>query len=176
MVTVQKVPDGGTTTAKHKIPDTDHWLTRNEAADLLMVSSQTLANYERKGILHPQYAYRRDACGIDRRVVLYDPQELTKCPRYNRTSLSPRSKEPGEIAARAFELFREGRTSEDVVVELRVQPDVARDLRDKWLDMGGADLVISPGAKEALEKIVGSFKSVADLVECVQKLGLTPAS
>lgn len=152
-----------------KLPDTSHWLTRNEASDMLTVSQQTLANYERRGDLHPRQAYRRDGRGVEHLVIVYDPRELTKlASKLRRHLVLPR--DPGEMAARAFELFREGRSMEEVVVELRLQPDQVRELNDKWLDMGGAHLVITPLAKEALEKIVGPFSSVTELVERVEKL------
>ena len=84
---------------------------------MLSISPQTLANYERRGLLHPQHAYRPDLRGVEHRVVVYDPNELKKVPRYNSGRISPR--EPGEVAARAFELFREGKTVEVAVIELR---------------------------------------------------------
>jgi hypothetical protein len=171
-----RLVDSEADTSTPKVPDTSRWLTRNEAADLLMISTQTLANYERKGFLHPQHGYRTDACGADRRVVLYDPQELTKCPRYNRTLLSPRERAPGEITARACLLFREGKTDEEVVIELHETFERIAELREKWLDGGGAALVMSPGAKQDFEKVVGPFGSIAELFErVVAKLKTTTA-
>jgi hypothetical protein len=144
-------------------------MTRNEASDMLSCSQQTLANYERRGDLHPQAAYRPDGRGVEHRVIVYNPHELKKLAiKLRRHVLQPR--DPGEMAARAFELFREGKSMEDVVVELRMQPDQVEALYAKRLDMGGANLVISPTAKEALEKVIGSFESVAELVERVTKL------
>lgn len=163
------MPDPKPPTGAHKIPETRDWLTRNEASDLLSCSLQTLANYERKGILHPQRAYRPDGRGAEHQVLVYDPRELSKlASRLNRQIASPR--DPGEMAARAFELFREGKTMEEVVVELRLLPDQVRELHDKRLDMGGAQLVISATAKEALEQVVGPFASVTELVEKVTLL------
>ena len=74
------------------------------------------------------------------------------------------------MAARAFELFREGKSMEDVVVELRMLPDQVRELHDKRLELGGGDLVIFPVAKEALERALGPFKDVTELVERVTRL------
>jgi hypothetical protein len=164
MVTTQKAFGSSPTGSP---PSTSTWLTRNEASDMLMISTQTLANYERRGLLHPQHAYRPDHRGVEHRVVVYDPNELKKVPRYNRGGISPR--EPGEVAARAFELFREGKTVEVAVIELRETPDKIHELRDKWLDAGGADFVITPEAKAAFEKIVGPFTSVVELLEIVSK-------
>jgi hypothetical protein len=144
-------------------------MTRNEASDMLTCSHQTLSNYERRGDLHPAFAYRKDGRGVEHRVIVYDPHELKRLAlKLRRHVLQPR--DPGEMAARAFELFREGKSMEDVVVELRMQPDQVEVLYTKRLDMGGADLVISPTAKEALEKAVGTFESIAELVERVMKL------
>lgn len=150
--------------SSRKPPDTSAWLTRLESSDLLTVSTQTLANYERRGLLHPQYAIRPDAHGQRHRVTVYDPKELAKLPRFGRVT-----REAGEVSARACELFREGKTNQEVVVELRETFDRIQELREKWLDAGGVDLVISPSAKELFEKIVGPFKSVTDLLEIVTK-------
>jgi hypothetical protein len=144
-------------------------MTRNEASDMLSCSQQTLANYERRGDLHPQSAYRSDGRGVEHRVIVYNPHELKKLAiKLRRHVLQPR--DPGEMAARAFELFREGKTLEEAVVSLRMQPDEVTVLHEKWMDMGGANLVISPTAKETLEKAIGPFESVTELVERVAKL------
>ena len=102
---------------EHEAKDTSAWLTRHEASAMLSVSEQTLANYERSGKLHPQYTYRPDRHTIERRVVVYDAGELTTlraCRPHNHNAVAPR--DPGEVGARAFELFREGRAREAVVV------------------------------------------------------------
>lgn len=136
---------------------------------MLTVSHQTLANYERRGDLHPNFAYRPDGRGAEHRVIVYDPHELKKLAgKLRRHVVLPH--DPGEMAARAFELFREGKSMEDVVIELRMQPDQVEQLHAKRMDMGGAELVISPTAKEALEKMVGAFGSVTELVERIERL------
>lgn len=144
-------------------------MTRNDASDMLSCSHQTLANYERRGDLHPEFAYRPDGRGTEHRVIVYDPQELKKLAvKLRRHVTQPH--DPGEMAARAFELFREGKTMEEVVIELRMQPDEVRVLYDKRLDMGGADLVIFPTAKETLEKALGPFGTVTEMVERIVQL------
>jgi hypothetical protein len=156
-------------TKKSQTVDTNKWLSRNEASDLLGVSTVTLLNYERKGILHPQQARRPDRRGIEHSLIVYDPQELAKVPRSGRVNyITPR--DPGEIAARCFELFDRGSTLREAVIDQREHPDKIRDLHDKWLDMGGANFVISPGAKEELEKCLGPFGNVAELIELVREL------
>ena len=68
MVTAEKAVDGSRSTGAPKIPDTRDWLTRNEATDMLSCALQTLVNYERKGFLTPQHAYRPDARGVEHGV------------------------------------------------------------------------------------------------------------
>ena len=83
-------------------------------------------------------------------------------------------REPKELSARAFDLFREGLKLEAIVSELRTTPEEVERLHEKWLDLGGARLVIAGPAKEALAKIVGPFDSVTELVELVTKLKSLP--
>jgi hypothetical protein len=156
------------TTPDPKVPETRDWLTRNEASDMLSCSSQTLANYERKGLLHPQHAYRPDGRGAEHRVIVYNPHELTKLAgKLHRHILA---RDPGELAGRAYEMYDEGRSEREIVRELRLTPDAVQVLHDKWLDGGGADRVVTPSAWEALEGTIGLFKSVTELVECVTQL------
>ena len=169
VVTSKKAPIEDADAADYKIPEVRDWLTRNEASDMLSCSTQTLVNYERKGALHPQHAYRPDGRGVEHRVIVYDPKELAKlATRMNRHNLLPR--DPGELAGRAFDLFDENKLDKDVVKELRLTPDAVQVLREKWENMGGSKLVISPVAKEALERMVGPFETVTDLVELVTQL------
>lgn len=81
-----------------------------------------------------------------------------------------RSRDPGETAARAFELFGRGKSDAQVVIALREAPENIATLREKWLDMGSGELVITPAAHQALEHLLGPFSSVADLVEMVSTL------
>lgn len=149
--------------------DTSSWLTRNEASDLLGCSVQTLLKKERADKLHPVKALRVIR-GREQSLYVYDPKELAKLPRRNDSIDNP-----GERAARAYEKFDEGLTDREVVTELRETPDWVHDMRSKWMDGGGADLVITPDAKLELERVIGSFAGVADLVAAVQKLGAARA-
>lgn len=147
--------------------DTSRWLTRNEASSFLSCSLNTLSNYERRDMLHGQYVKRVNSRGTEQTVVVYSPEELTQlAKRMKRTVV----REPGEVAARAFELFEEELSLKKIVVTLRTTPDTIEQLYEKWLDMGGSRIVISDIAKEALEALVGPFESIADLVECITKL------
>lgn len=151
--------------ADEKIRD---WVTRNEATDMLWCSAQTLVNYERKGALHPQHDYRRDERGAQHRVVVYSPHELSKLAHKLHRPVFPR--DPGEIAGRSYEMLDEGRSEREIVRELRLTPDAVRVLHDKWLDGGGADRVLTTSAWETLERIIGPFKSVTELVEGITQL------
>lgn len=170
MLTYQQKVDTNPPTALRGEPDTSTWLSRNEGSDLLGCSASTLLNYERRGVLHPQVALRPDPQGILRRTTVYHPDELTKI----RARLKRPVREPNEFSARAFDLFRAGHKLEEIVSELRTTPEEVERLHEKWLDLGGARLVIAGPAKEALAKIVGPFDSVTDLVELVAKLKPRP--
>jgi DNA-binding transcriptional MerR regulator len=149
--------------------DTSTWLTRNESTDMLSISTQTLKNYEQRGMLHPLRVPRRDARGHEQHVVVYDPKELLKLPRgIGRPFISPR--EPGEIDARCYEMFDQGKTFREIVIALRQTSDNVRMLHERWLDDRGADMVITAEAKEALEAVVGPFTDVTELVMLVAKL------
>lgn len=153
-------------------PDTRGWYTRFECAQFLGVSITTIANYERSGRLHARHEYRKDNRGFEQRVSVYNPEEL-KALRKGAPiqALKPEKiTDPGELAASCFELFDQGKTFKEVVIVTRNTLDQVRDLYESWLDAGGADLTITPTAKEALQKIVGEFSSVADLLSLVEEL------
>jgi hypothetical protein len=154
-----------------KLPKTDGWLTRNEASDVLRCSPQTLKNYEDRKFLHPQQAVRRDRSGIERMMLVYNPKELAELPSRNPGG-QPRIavREPGEQAARAFEMFKLGRELDEIVIELRETPDRIDQLYERWLDHTRARFVITPEAKEAFEQIVGNFNDVPTLIDLVRKL------
>ncbi len=144
--------------------DYSSWLSRDEATDLLGVSKNTLLNWETRDLLHPARVQRTDNRGFLRSMYVYDPRELAKLP--TRRQLAART--PGEAAGRAFRMFAEGTPLADIVIELHETPTHIEALHEQWLNMGGADLVISPGAREALERVLGApFKGVAELVELV---------
>ena len=157
-----------------KSPDTSTWLTRLEVVQVTGIGLTTIPALERRGQLRPHRVYRPDSRGAERSTVVYDPDEVAKLPRKGRGSID---RSQGEITARAFELFREGRTNEEVVIELRETVERVQELREKWLDAGGASWVISPVAREALAKLVGPFSGVTELVDRLQlKLKPQPAS
>lgn len=148
-------------------PDTSAWLTRNEVAQFAGIGVSTVIAYEKRGLLRPRRDYRRDTRGAERHTVLYNPDEVMKLPRRERVT---GGRSAGETTARACELFREGRTDEEVVVELRETFERVLELREKWSDAGGANRVIVPAAWEALERVVGPFKDVPELIDKVARL------
>lgn len=154
-------------------PDTSDWMTRYELVQATGIGLSTIPSLERRGHLHPHRAYRRDTRGAERSTMVYSPEEVAKLPRRGRTS-SDRS--PGETNARAFELFREGKTDEEIVIELRETLELVEVFREKWSNAGGSHWVIAPAAWEALEELVGPFNDVTELVEKLQqKLKPEPA-
>jgi len=99
-------------------------------------------------------------------MYVYDPKELAAIPRLGRDQ----ARAPGAVAARCFELLREGTPLDEIVIDLRETPEKVTELREQWLDMGGAAFVVSPTARAVLEKIVGPFANIAELIERVTVL------
>lgn len=156
--TPPKKPDGAS--------DSDGWLDRNQASDLLGCSIQTLANYQRRGRLKARRALRPDAQGIERQVYVYDPRELAKLHKHVR----PVVMSPGEIAARTFELLDQGKSIREIVIEIREMPDTIVALKEQWSDLGGADRVLTPLAWDKLAALVGPFDNVGDLITRIETL------
>jgi hypothetical protein len=146
--------------------DTTGWITRNAAADLMRVSVTTIANYERRGKLHPQMAWRADARGIQHHVAVYSTDELFK--ELPRGADRPVQQDPGELAARAFEHFDNGLSMREVVIKLRATPGAVQELRESWLETGGHTLTITPEAQKKFAALVGEFSGVTELLEKVE--------
>lgn len=148
------------------VPDTSTWLTRAEAADVLGVAENTIARWAQQGLLHPLVAPRKTSAGQTMQVNVYNPRELAACP-VKRTV----GRLPGDIAARAFEMFGAGESRREVVISTREEPDKIEDLYQRWLDMGGSDVVITPEARDSLSELLGTrISSVAELVVAVKKI------
>jgi hypothetical protein len=147
----------------------EKWLTRIQVMDTLGISHDTLKRWEHKGRLTPHHTMRMDRADRYFKTLVYDPQEVAALPRRHRSIDSGLT--PGEAAARAYELFDQSKTIREVVMEIREPSERVRELRDQWLDDGGADLVISPDAKQALEAALGGrIDTAADLVKLVEGL------
>jgi hypothetical protein len=144
---------------------TKGWITRNQAADLLGVSSQILLMWERKGRIHAKMAYRFTTAGRYIEQVVYDPNEIIQLPR---RSLRPIAKDPDELAARATELFESGMNDREIVLELRVDYAKVARLRDAWMDAGGATRVLTRDQALAFAELLGPFETLAELLERVR--------
>lgn len=152
--------------------DTSTWLTCAQVSDLLGCSENTVRNWIRNNKLHPKKVTRAHGNGV-REVDAVDPQEVVAAAAGRRRVASIPGDE-GEIAARAFELFDAARPLREIVVALRVSPEKISELHDQWIDLGGGDLVIGRAARAELERFVGEFSDVADLVSRIaERVGKT---
>src|SRR5262245_33650081 len=130
--------------------NTDSWLTANQVSDMRNISLQTVANYKRadhpqdprRKRLNPRRAMRRLRNGSMKQVEVFDPQEVASLPIHRGAPL-----DPGELAARAFELFDAGVALKDVVVELRADPGQVNLLFMQWSELGGSEFVIGTAAR-----------------------------
>ena len=152
--------------SSQKQVDTSTWLTANQVVDMLGVAHDTVKAWERKGVLHPQMARRTLSNGASREIRVYDPHEVAAMPRRHGVRVP---NDPGEIAARAFELMETGKSIREIVVALREAPDKVADLHEQWMLLGGGDVVIGAAATEELVRLVGPFDGVAGLVERIKE-------
>jgi len=106
-------------------------------------------------------------------MLVYNPKELAALPiRNGGGQPGIQVREPGEQAARAFELLRQGMPLDEIVIELRETPDRINYLNERWLELTHARHVISSETKTAFEQLVGPFNDVTELLERVRsKLG-----
>lgn len=145
---------------------TESWYVREDVIDLLGISENTLMNWMRKGMVKPIRELRVCKDGREREVWIYDPKELTKLPMRHRNAREVPT--AGEVAAKAFELFTDGAKQRDAVIATRAEPERIRELYETWLEMGGADFVITPAARVDLEQLLGPITDVAELVQKVR--------
>lgn len=131
---------------------------------MLNVTGRTLERHADNGLLHPVIARAQHT---NRPALYYDPQELKHVPKRGLSN----DKLPGEIAARAFEMFEDGTLIRDVVIAQRLDPRDAEDLYQQWLELGGSTLAISVDGCARLSKILGADITSEDrLIECVRDL------
>ncbi len=128
------------------------------------VSFNTINNWVRQERLHPKKEMRTLANGVPREVKVFDLNELMKIVRRRDPN------EIGEVTARAFELFEQGQSLRHIVITLRQSVDKIEELHDRWLSCGGSEFVITPVAYRELERLLGPFDGVADLVQRVVDL------
>lgn len=123
------------------------WLTRTEVKARLKVSYSRLRVYEGYGWLKPQRAaavgYRQPATHRGRPPsVVYDQREVDEIAR--RRTLMRRA----SSAQRAFAAFQRGAGVVDVVVELGVEPSLARELYSDYAEAAG--YLLLPGEVAAV--------------------------
>jgi hypothetical protein len=140
------------------------WISRAQAIDMLDCSMMTLLRLERQGLLRP---VRGKGENGGQNKIFYDVDELTSISRRRRKQ---NAYAPGECQARAFEMFSEGKTNNEVVLETRELAHTIKAWREDWLDGGAADIVIGPRARAELVAAVGEWQSIAELIARVKKL------
>jgi hypothetical protein len=150
--------------------DKPRWLTHTEAADLVGVSYNTVAHWARRGLLQPQKERRTLTNGTVREVTVFDINTVLKVARRRNPNDANDANAIGETAALAFEMFEEGAPVRKVVIKLRQSPERVEALHDQWVNGGGSELVLNPVAQRELERLVGPFDGVADLVQRVAEL------
>ncbi len=158
--------------------DRSSWLTVRQIADSLGVSEGTVRSWQSRGVLkNVGKAQRRGRNGSLFLCDVFEPGEVAALDAKRRKGAVGPPSDPGEIAAQAFELFDRGDELRKVVVKLRQRPEVVSELHDQWLDLGGAQVVLTKEARDALEQVIGPFEGIADLVRLVQaKIATASAS
>ena len=151
--------------------NTARWFTRNQVSDLLGVAVVTVIDWERKGMLHPKKEQRFDG-RIWRQTIVIDPAEVMKLPRRKSFAI-PDS--PDELCSRAFEMFDQGRSVREIVIELRAHKEKIDALKQEWLDAGGCDLVLGSEHVAQLVRHVGQFSTVTELCDRVATLATREA-
>jgi hypothetical protein len=134
------------------------------------VSYNTVAYWARRGLLQPQKERRTLTNGTVREVAVFDVNAVLKLARRRNPNDANDANAIGETAALAFEMFEEGAPIRKVVIKLRQSPERIEALHDQWVNGGGSELVLNPVAQRELERLVGSFDGVADLVHRVAEM------
>ena len=164
MVTAQKMPTAPSV-------DIGACLTRRQVADLLSVNIATVHDWEKAGLITAYLRPAPEGQTGPSMVTVYDPNQIVAMPARRRKRLID---DPGELHARAFELFDRGRSLRQVVIELRRKADEIEALYEQWLDFGGAVYVLNEAARDELARFVGPFETVDQLLVAVrEKLGCT---
>jgi hypothetical protein len=81
----------------------------------------------------------------------------------------------GEIASRVFSLLEKGKTLPQIVITLRLEPEVVKALYDKWIEMKGNDVNVPNVAKldEKLESHLSNHDKLDYLLEKARNEGLS---
>lgn len=136
------------------------FLTRGEVATILRVSIATVRRWQGKD-LHP----RRDDDGM----YLFDPQEVQALRARRPAPPEPcECRDPGELAAEAFKLFRDGVDQRDVVIALKRPPQEIEQLYIAWERMGGA-LFVSEKVYGQLRRMVQCRLLAPEVLEAIEE-------
>lgn len=112
-------------------------LTRAQVAARLDVSISTVRRYEGER-LHPRVD-EHDVRWFDEKEVASLAATLTNEPRVVRrrnaepaVGVRPAARSPGEIAAEVFERLEQRQSLAEIVIGVRVEPDLVRALYEQW--------------------------------------------
>jgi len=147
------------------------WLTRAQVSDLMGIAIDTIRQWERQGRLHPAKTINPETL---RETIVYDPQELARIPHRRTISVAAKPP-PGECTARAFELFNLGKTTMQIVIELRMTVGEVEEIHQQWLDLGGSEIVIGPESRAKLEACLGSFTTAEELAQRIEEISAIAA-
>jgi len=86
-------------------------------------------NRENSGRLHAHKQRRLLTSGQHREIRVFKEAEVRKFLRRRDPN------EADEMAARAFEMFEDGRSIREIVIALRVRPERIERLHDQWEDL-----------------------------------------
>ncbi len=132
--------------------------TRSTVAAALRVSITTVRRWEGR-LLHP----RRGHDGTH----LFDATEVESLAQRRPVPVKESGvASPGEIAAAAFALFKEGVTIRDAVIELEQPPDVIQRLHEDWERFGGR-LVLDEEVLKLLDRISAARLIDGDFVMAI---------
>jgi len=140
-------------------------MTRKQVADRLGVAETSVRRLE-GAHLHP---IRHG------RLVFFDQAEVEQ---YAAEGSGRRGHDSGDVAARAFELFREGKDFRDVVIELRQTPEKIRHLLREYAL--GTDLYVPAAIRCEIEQMGyfpdGHHLTPEDILRLIRVLGQRNAS
>ena len=140
-------------------PQRPGFLSRKQVAIRLKVTVDKVKGLQEKGLLPGE---KKD------RAWWYTPEAVEEVEKYLVASVRPR---PGELMARAFELFRDGEPDREVVIRLRLTTSRVRLMRAEY-DPAGCYL---PG--DAWGRLLAALnargmapKTAGDLADAVESL------
>ena len=141
-----------------------HGLTRSQVARQLGTTVTTVHRMRLRGELHP----KRDANGVYR----YDPADVIRAAAASRKG--PARYTPGQVAARAFQMFDHGGELKEIVIALEITPEEVFRLYRLWqcslddpppVSIGPEARLLDeePGAEEAFARAMAQAAALADL-------------